>query len=71
MVVITNPDQVAPDWLTAVLTRAGALTEGAVEHVDITTDVRPLSSNARSARCSPASSLIEQSEGRAGQCSSS
>ncbi len=46
-VVITSPDQVAPDWLTAVLTRAGALIEGAVEHVHITTDVRPLSSNAR------------------------
>ena len=46
-VVITEPDQVTRGWLTTVLTRAGALTEGAVEHFDITTDVRRLSSNAQ------------------------
>ena len=35
--VITNLEQVTPEWLTAVLTHSGALTQGSVTAVSIDT----------------------------------
>ena len=45
--VITNLDQVTPEWLTSVLTRSGALDKGAVEDFDVDTRERELSTNAK------------------------
>ncbi len=47
MTVITNVDEVTPEWLTDVLTISGALQSGAVESFEVDTGVRLLSTNAR------------------------
>ena len=45
--VITSLDQVTAEWLTGVLTRSGALTNGTVEAFDVDSRQRELSTNAR------------------------
>jgi ecdysteroid kinase len=45
--VITSPDQINTEWLTAVLTRAYALDNGAVESFTSETNERELSTNIR------------------------
>ena len=45
--VITNLDQVTAEWLTSVLTRSGALTNGTVEAFVVATRQRELSTNTK------------------------
>lgn len=54
--VITSLDQVSAEWLTTVLTRSGALAQGAVESYTVETRHRELSANAKmSVRYTPGS----------------